>query len=208
MLMATTNNKKPTGRRAKSLSLLLAVVIAVAIALGIFSYNKYSDAQDKQKFEQARTAIDSVYADIVAQVGPPDDRQSTNACNIHKEEFASPSYTCYVETNFIYGLTNEDRANRQLKIIRASIARSKIFDKKQIMEKALKDRKEVVGIKSRTTHIALDRYQYNRLACTTYYEYDPPDEIDLKITDSSKIPFEVSINCDGPAKNLYYPLRD
>lgn len=188
-------------RRHKWASLGLLVII---LSLGFWGYETYSRYTDKRSFENARAAIDVLYADIVSEVGPPDNYKHTNDCSRPSGVYEEGPLSCSVGTSFIYGVDSQAEANSLYKKIQGTVARkSELFKPSQPLSAAIEDTLVV------NTHYysALDRYVSNSLPCTIKYIYNTAREIDLEIVNQDYKPFQVSISCSDFAKKEYYPIH-
>lgn len=185
-------------RAHKFYSLFLLIAILV---VGIFVYEKVALELNRRAFSQARAAIDTIYADIVAQVGQPDNSKRSNTCSRPNVVFGQGSLSCDISTSFIYGVTNEDQANNVFKKTQQIVGQQKTF-KPVMLEPAITS--APVGNTIYTS--ATDRYKAARgIDCTMSYWYDTPRQTDLEINDKSKKTFEIMLNCNGWAKDQYYP---
>ena len=186
-------------RRHKFLSLFCVIVLLV---IGVFVYEKVALELNKRAFQQARVAIDTIYADIVAKVGQPDDHKRTGSCSIYTEEFSTGPTFCNIDTSFIYSVTDEGEANRQFKSIQSVISLHKEFKPSQALDSAITS-KFVVNT---NYYAASDKYKSAGLDCIVNYVYDTPREISLEIHDNTKKPLQVVIGCNSLARSKYYPI--
>src|SRR5437868_15522224 len=92
----------------KIISFFLLIILAVA---GIFVYEKVAYEMNKRAFAQAKTAIDSVFADIVRQVGPPDDKKFNLKCHAIREVYGDGPTSCTLTIYFIYPIADKARAD-------------------------------------------------------------------------------------------------
>ena len=171
---------------------------------GFFVYQRIALELNKRGFQQARSAIDAVYANIVAKVGPPDNSKRFNSCNRSHQEFETGPLSCDVETRFIYGVSGLAEGDILFKKIQSSISAN---------EKLLKPTRPLS--KSIGGLLVVNTYYYStndyfvspsRMDCIVSYTYNTPRQIDLQINDLTKKPLEISIDCSDWAKAQYYPL--
>lgn len=187
-------------RTHKTLFVLLIIVLVV---IGVFTYEKVSIYQNKRDFRQARVAIDEVYADIVSQVGQPDNFKRTSFCSRSYREFTGyGSTTCEVSTEFIYGVSTEDEANAMLKKIQSVFSQNKQFKIASPLSSAIGD----TTILDTIYHASHDHYEYKTLGCINSFVFDTPRQMELYPIHRLKKGFEVSISCSAPAEDEYYPL--
>ena len=188
-------------RRHKIISFVILLVLGV---IGFLVYSEIALQVNKHDFQQARSAIDTVYADIVHQVGQPDNFRRNNDCSRPNQEFESGPLSCSVNTDFIYGVDNETNANDILAKVEAVISRhSNLLKATLPLSQSIKDS----YVANTYYHRSVDYYKTNRgLACEVSYTYDTPGEIDLQIRNSSQKPLEISSGCSGFAEEQYYPL--
>ena len=187
--------------RHKLFSVFILIVLVVA---GFFVYQRIALELNRQGFKQARSAIDTVYADIVAKVGPPDNSKRVNDCSRPNEEFDQGPLSCSIGTDFIYGVSDQNQANDLFKQIQGVIAQHpSLFHLTQALDTSIKDTLVV----NTYYHSAQDYYNTAGMDCSIKYTYDTAREIDLSINDPTKKSFEVNIDCSGWAKAQYYPLN-
>ena len=196
-----SRNFLPWIRRHKFLSLLYAIVLLV---IGVFVYEKVALELNKRAFAQARTAIDTIYADIVAKVGQPDDYKVSNNCSRLSREFEREPIVCNVNTSFIYGVSNEDEANSLFKKIQGFISDYKTTFKPI---KPLSSSITSLLVVNTYYHDAQDYYKIGVLDCTAKYVYDTPEETYLQLKESRLKPFYIRIGCSDWARQEYYPLQ-
>ena len=166
-------------------------------------YRSYSIWRNERDFAQARAAIDTVYADIVAKVGQPDNYKRTNNCSRPSQEFGQGPLSCSVGTDFIYGVNDETQANTLFKQIQSVISQHpELLKPTKPLSTSIKDTLVVNDY----YHDTQDYYEGGNIACFAKYSFDTPREIDLITANPLKKPMEVNINCVNEAKNQYYPL--
>src|SRR3989344_2898298 len=112
-------------RTHKIYSLLLLVVLLVA---GIFVYEKIALELNKRAFANARTAIDTIYADIVKNVGQPDNYKHENSCSRPNQVYGQGPLSCDVGISIIYALSNKDQASIIFKKVQTIMSQSIKFE--------------------------------------------------------------------------------
>lgn len=185
-------------RGHKIISLLLFIVLPVA---GFFVYEKVALELNKRAFVHARAAIDTVYADIVAQVGPPDNSKRVIECSTSHVTFGQGPISCSVDTDFIYGVSDEGEAVALFRKIQAVISKNKQFKPTKALSLTITDQTVV----NSAYHTASDEFSLDGLQCIVNYVFDTPREIFLTINDNSKKPLQVVIGCHGITRAMYYP---
>jgi hypothetical protein len=191
-------------RKHKTISALLILFILI---LGLSVYQAVALRTNKHNFEQARVAIDTVYADIVTKVGPPDNYKRTNECSRPNQEFGQGPLSCDVSSEFIYGVEDEQQANNLLKQIQDSTRNHPSLLKPVAPLSSSIPSKFVANT---YFHTAVDRYKTaSGMGCTVKYAYDTPLETPLKlIRSSNNKTFYVTLGCLDWAKSQYYPLHE
>lgn len=190
-------------RGARTHRIITAVIFIAILVAGYFVYEAVAFRVNKHAIEQTRAAIDSVYSDIVVQVGQPDNYKQTNDCSRSYQEFTGyGDITCGIDTILNYGVNNEAEANNLVSRIQTIISRNGSFNLTAPKSASITDRFVV----NTSYHAASDSYKANGLNCKVNYVFDTPQETFLKISDNNKKVFEVTIGCYGPARGLYYPL--
>jgi hypothetical protein len=185
------------GRHKITSLIILVTLLGIA---GIFIYQKIALELNKRDFQNARTAIDSVYADIVRQVGPPDNYKKVNQCVREHEELTQGSLFCNIDTTIIYGVKDRVEASSILAKVQGVITNEKQFKLSGHLSRGIQDRL----VTNTYYHTAEDNYRYSNLDCVASYVYDTPGEISLSLQDKNMQPLEISFGCNGPAKQSYY----
>jgi hypothetical protein len=174
---------------------LLAVVIA-----GVQAYQRH---QNKLAFQQARTAIDEVYKDIVTKVGPPAASKKMNECSRPNQEFTQGPLSCAIGTSFIYPVANHGDATKKYKAIQDVIkSRPDLFKPEGKLSSEIKDELVV----NTYYHSTIDKYRSNKdLKCYSSYIFDTPREMDLSINSNHAL--QINLDCSDSAKTQLYPLH-
>ncbi len=194
--------KRPL-RFVKKHKITSAVLLILILVGGFFVYQRVVLELNKRAFAHARAAIDTVYADIVSQVGVPDDSKTIELCTQRYQEFTGYSdTTCHIDKSFIYGVVDKTDANILFKKIQSIINSNSQFKPTRSPASSITDSLAV----NTYYHAASDKYKASGLDCVVNYVYDTPREIDLGIKDKNKKPFEITVGCYGPARQAYYPL--
>lgn len=195
-----TYNPLPWIRTHKFLALLLAIVILIA---GVFVYERVALEMNRLAFKSAQHAIDSIYADVVAHVGPPDNSKHENFCSRPSQVYGQGPLSCTVSTSFIYGRANLSDANTSFNQIQNTISKSGL-----LFPVELEANITSAPVANTIYTSATDRYRTReKMDCTVSYWFDTPRQIDLDIADKSKKSLEVIVGCNDWARLQYYPLH-
>ena len=188
--------------RHKLFSVFILIVLVVA---GFFVYQRIALELNRQGFKQARSAIDTVYADIVAKVGPPDNSKRVNDCSRPNEEFEQGPLSCAVNTDFVYEVSDEQQANDMLGQVQGVInQQSSLLQAAKPLSGSIKD----TFVARTYYHTTIDYYRTKqKMNCEVSFIYDTPSEIDLQIKNPRGLPLEIGIGCSDFAKAQYYPLN-
>jgi hypothetical protein len=194
-------NKNPFTwvRSHKVLSIFALVGVIVTVFWAVQAYQKH---QNKVAFQQARAAIDTVYADIVAKVGQPAASKQINSCSRHHQEFEEGPLSCAVGTSFIYAIADRNEATQKYKAIQSVIiARPDQFKPIGQLSSAITDELVV----NTYYHSAFDHIRtHKNMDCAAKYIYDTPREMDLMTNSLHGI--QTNIICSDWAKQQIYPL--
>ncbi len=109
MAVWQTKSKLRWPLQHKWLSLLALVVLGVA---GFFVYQRIALELNRLAFKDAQHAIDTLYADIAAQVGQPDDQKQNYYCGGFRGEFGEGPLSCYLDTSFIFGVNDKQQSDQ------------------------------------------------------------------------------------------------
>lgn len=176
-------------------------LVLVLLVVGFFVYEKVALEFNKRAFAQARTAIDAVYADIVKDVGQPDDYDRSSSCSIYEGLFGDEGpISCNIDTSFIFGVNNQEGAEVQFKKIQEAVKQHKKFKLSKPLSLTITSQ----GVVNSVYHTASDEFLVSGLPCIINYVYDTPREIFLKVKDQTKKPLQIVIGCHGIARNYFY----
>ena|SRR3989344_1899346 len=184
-------------RRHKLYSLLLFIVLLVA---GIFVYQKVALELNRRAFAQARTTIDAVYADIVAQVGQPDDYRRDNICRTTQEVYGEGALSCYVTTDLILGVEDKQQSDQFINKIKDIISMQSNFILES--EPTIPSVNTSAGSDSEPSR---DYYKTNKvIECVVSYVFEPTFNTLLIKKVTNKKTLYVSIDCTAGAKGAFY----
>lgn len=187
-------------RRHKWLAFFAAILFVI---LGIFIYYKVSLELNRRAFQQASYAIESIYADIVKEIGLPDDSRNSQGCGGFQGVYGEGPISCDIRVIFIYPVKDLTSANQlQEKIKRV------INDQKNLFMPI-----QAPQVDSSTSGIVVSdsapsRYYYETasgIECSVVYIFDPSSEsrLSLKDKENNKV-FYINMNCSGPARAKYF----
>jgi hypothetical protein len=111
-LMAKQKNfqKNPLAQAKQNKWLTLTILVFI-IFLALAVHHKIVVAADKKKFEQARMSLESLYSDIVAQVGTPERVERVNSCGYGNREFDRGPLGCSVTLQLTFVLNDSVQAS-------------------------------------------------------------------------------------------------
>ncbi len=184
--------------------ILTQLAVFATIIIGVIGYQLISLELNKRAFAHARAAIDTVYADIVKDVGAPDNYKRSSTCSqsyVESIVTTKGPIGCDVGTNFIYSVRDQLEATVQFKKIQEVISKHDEFRH----TKPLSGDISSLGVVNSTYKDAQDFYQIDSTVCTVKYVYDTPEETYLKLTNQGSKTLYVTMGCYGPARQLYYP---
>ena len=176
---------------------LCIALLLLSVYLLIHAYRGWADTR---RLHASRAAIDTIYSDVSAKLGQPDDLRATNTCT--KQSSLGQDYIlCSVETDFIYGSANQDQANILMAQIQKVVASAHVFKATSKPAASLSNDPVVDSF----AHDATDTYRgpYGS-ACNVKYSFATPDEVDLSLR-SNLQPFEVFITCAHRSVRAIYP---
>lgn len=182
---------------------LLFLALIVLVFGGLWVYSKVSFELNKRAFEQARVAIDEIYADIAKGVGRPDDSKQSNYCGSFRGVYGSGPTACYLDTSFMYGISDQAESKIFIEKIRNTINLRydllKFAPELSTSSQAVMTTPEIGG---KITHTYTTK---SKLECSVSYLYDPTFDTGLKLEELDKKQLYVSINCSGDSRGDYYP---
>lgn len=190
-------------RSHKLYSLFIFIVLLV---VGFFVYEKIALELNKQAFAQARVAINTVYADIVSQVGQPDNSKQTSECSRSHVAIGDGPLSCYLDTEFIYAVTNKQQADQLMKNIKSVINNNTdLF----VSSSAPTSIIYVNPAPSSGSNSEINYYSTSGLFCAIKYVYDTPKETFLELLNhNNKKTFFAALSCSGDAREAFYSLQN
>jgi hypothetical protein len=173
------------------------------VLIGVIVFRVYEKQQNQAAFEQARLTIDAIYADVIKEVGPPDDQKRTNSCSKNFQEWGGGEISCDVSGEFIYGVDSQEQATKIYKSVQNIVVNEKnTFKPESPLSTSITDELVV----DTYYHSAYDSFKTERgLKCVAKYVYDTPKDSYLK-TPAGKKGLYITIGCFGGAKAPYYKL--
>jgi len=158
---------------------------------------------NKRDFQRASRAIDSIYAEIVSQVGQPDNTKRSQTCSRTYQEFSGYGPpNCDVDIEFTYGVASLSGANKIYKSIQYIVTHDSL---KSVSPLSSKITRTLISDKYYSE--AQDNYVFNSLNCTSKYVYDTPQDTFLTLkTNKDLKSLYVVLGCSGAARQQYYPL--
>jgi hypothetical protein len=191
-------------RKHKWLSGIIVAIAAVIIAL--FVLIPADNRHDKQDFVQARSAIDTIYEDIVASIGRPDDYKNSDTCSSGYSGPYDLITDCEISTDFIYGVKDhQDAIGLSTKIERVIGIHSELLQTRPAPDSDLPNNPAPSNYSD--SHITWYK-TLDGLNCSYGYVFDRTnDRTKLELKESSKglKRFSAGISCIGEAKEEYYP---
>jgi hypothetical protein len=193
----------PWPLRHKWIAGLALLLVIIGLSLAYQAYARYSN---HKSFIQARQDIDLIYADVVKQVGQPDNYKETNSCSQSYQEFVGyGDISCSIDTEFIYGVVDAAQANSLFKKIQTTINSSEVLTPQSRPSNAITG-EWIVNDYYQTSS---DDYKTTRgMVCRVNYIFDTPREIDLKIKNQNAKPIQINMGCWDRAKASWYPLEN
>lgn len=187
----------------KNNKLLVFILVLVLATVTIFIYRAYEKQQNKLAFTEARQAIDSIYTEVVAKVGRPDDFRHTSSCSRNFQEWGGGELSCDTGVDLLYSIDNREQATDLYKKIQAIVlTKNNVFIPNSTLSTSIKD------------ELVVDTYYYSAydsfkskkgLACVAKYVYNTPKDTYLPVPKDKKGLY-VTLGCFGGAKVAYYPL--
>lgn len=191
--------------RVRSHKFISFLIFIVLLIVGIFIYQKIALEINKRDFQKARSAVDSIYSDIVTQIGVPDNSKHANTCSRPNLTFEEGLLSCRVSISFIYGVSDIGEAASKFALIQKTVNSNQIF--KSTSTPATKIIPLQVGATVSST--ALDHYTIpnTNMVCGVKYIYDTPSETNLRLlSEGPRLKtFYIIIGCDDWARAQYYP---
>ena len=219
-------NTQKIRQKAKKNQGIILIFFLIVVVGGFVAYRQYSVWTDKQKFEKAQASIDTLYADIVVRLGPPNNYEHNQSCGRPNQKFEQgplscnvglPSnyersqscgrpnqkynqgpLSCNVGIGFVYAL---NEGSDPLELIQS------IDNVISLEQSGFKFNDSSLG-NELTPPVIIKEYlnKPSGMDCRIKYAYDSPQDIHLELKDNSigSSPLYVGLSCGSSARTEYY----
>ena len=202
-------NTQKIRQKAKKNQGIILIFFLIVVVGGFVAYRQYSVWTDKQKFEKAQASIDTLYADIVVRLGPPNNYEHNQSCGRPNQKFEQGPLSCNVGLHFVYAVSSRDEGDILFDAI-YSIASSRTDIIQSISSPESKLRESSVGNSLSTWTSAYNQFieKSSGLKCVMKSVYDTPEDTFLELKNSpDKKNFYTTIGCADKARRGYYPIH-
>jgi hypothetical protein len=186
-------------KKHKWLSLLILLLIVV---IGALAYDAIAYRLDKRAWFQAKESIDTIYADIIAKVGQPDDYIKYGNCRGFRGELGEENpINCEIYTSFIYAVNN------QIKVDKLKSDARNIVNSHNDIWLSSQATSQNPFIPESEGGPGGDYYiTPKNIECNAYYDFTPSFNTKMKLKDASNgnKQFYISLSCAGHAKGKYF----
>jgi len=180
----------------------LLIPFIIALVAGTLIYQAIALRQNRQAFQEARSDIDTIYADIVIQVGKPDNFRRTNSCSRPSQEFEQGPLSCDVSTDFIYGVDNKTQAD----VLKSQIQHV-INQHRDLLSPSAPPVSDIYPILAPGNNTDSSNNYFltkKNMQCGTKYTYDLPREIGIDLQKNDKKIFGIAFDCSSLARKDYF----
>lgn len=184
-------------KKHKWLMLLITLLVIILCAL---AYDAVSYRFDKQAWDRTSESIDSIYSDVGAKYGQPDDHLARKSCGAATGPYGESSdILCEMSVSFIYPASDIFTADKLIANIRNLLnTRSDLQKDKSPHVSSFQDESDGGP--------TIDYYKTNKgIKCQALYIYDPSFNTQMNLRKpSNQKQFYVSLSCVGSARGKYY----
>ena len=183
----------------------LALLVGSSILAYFVIYLPVAKYVEKKHFAQAEVSLDNLYNQIVAKIGKPDEVKKDKSCSYASQEFGRGSLGCSVGISVLYKNKNASESSSLMKssavVVGTGLRES--LGRKQLT--SFVSKQDLSGPQSfGQSHTFL-----KSIACSVSYSYPiSPTYINSVFHPTSQENLEIDLNCGGPAKAEYFPLRN
>ena len=182
------------------------IIIAIVVVAALFVLIPADDRHDKQDFIQARASIDTIYEDIVASIGHPDDYKNSDTCSSGYSGPYDLITDCVISTDFIYGVKDrQDAISLSKKIERLIGIHTEMLQTRPAPDSGIPNSPAPSNFSD--SHITWYK-TLDGLSCSYGYVFDRTNDrtkLELKKSSKGLKRFSAGISCAGEAKEEYYP---
>src|SRR3990167_1187147 len=185
-------------KKHKILTFLGVVALVVVV---FFVYLRIDLELNKRAFQQASKAIDTIYADIVKEVGPPGDKNDSSRCRGFRGVYGEGPLSCYLDKNFVYPVKNKSEADQLRVKIQDIVMQQDRFIRQPTPSNTINYPKADSDSAPFTEY-----YRFKGgIECIVNYIYNPTFNSSLGLKDPETYKqFYVSFSCSGPANAKYF----
>lgn len=180
---------------------VLLLVLGLYLAVSSFVLSRQISAERKQ-FMQAKSDLESVYADIVAQVGQPAQHQALQYCSYTSVEFGRGTRGCDINHHLVYATQEPDLLQSIVKLNRVISANPQVANF-QSAQLGANDRPQVKELEVN------DFTLKNNIKCyVDYWEFASGQlPYSARVQQSTvKNGLYIDLGCGGAAKAEYFPV--
>jgi hypothetical protein len=182
----------------KHWQVILIVVLAFGI-LGFIGVNKLIIYNQKQQFDQAEKSLDTLYTNIVKDVGQPTSMNKDDFCSYRSVEFGQGDRNCSVGIYAYFSdITNKESALLIAK--KTESALNQISNIEILRNLTQNDDKYV----SPGNYSSSSDFKFKDQNLECYISYT----LNKSGSRSSSSSFGMGLSCYGPAKDEFYPVKN
>jgi len=190
--------KAVSGFWQKNWFALLLVVVLLGV-LAFIGVNKLIIYNQKKQFDQAEKSLDTLYTDIVKNVGQPTSVNKDNHCSYQSTAWGNGDRGCSVGVDAYY----DNISNKQEAIATARNIESRLENISYVSILRKLSENEDTYVKPGNYSSSDDiKFKDQNLKCYVSYV------LDKKELYSENATLRVSMNCYGDAKAEFYPVKD
>ena len=188
-------------RKHKILTFCLTILILLA---GAIAYEAIAYRLNKRAWYQANENINTIYGDIVAKVGKPDDFKSYGDCRGFRGPYGEDSaITCELFISFIYPINGEAEADS----LRSKIQNIVNTHKDLFTTANAPPEESIYGHSNLADGAQINNYYQSQkgIACHVTYAWNPDFDTRLKLKKPrGKMQFYASIGCTDEARGKFF----
>ena len=190
---------REVSKKPKHIWLVAFGILLLLVGFGYKALVWYQLRADKQRFTEASVLVDKIYADIVTELGQPEDSKRTNSCSVRYQEFTgSGDLTCHIDGSATYLVRDKQEAEAVITNVQDLISHNGKLKSLDTLNTDFHD--SVAG--STVYHIVSNKYSVNSMQCSIGYIYDPPGGARMSGSENKKL--EIGVSCSDAAKSQIY----
>jgi len=177
-------------------------VLLVVVLLGVLAFigvNRLIIYNQKKQFDQAEKSLDTLYADIVKNVGQPTSMKKDKSCSYRSEKYSQGERSCSVDIYMYFNDVNQQQDAMDLALrVEDSLMKNERIN---LTSTTAQNNNPYV---SSHDYNSSDGFKFKDQQLSCYSDYT----LDKQALFSDTKSFRVTLSCYGNSRSEFYPVKN